>query len=218
MVFHNYKIKQTKQRKKQKRHNKKTRKNKRYIKKNKKNNYWVTTKYGGNIDNNCEYDSQNINWPKNFGCIDNETEVTLEPDTMIDRFGNETGFFLGDVTSSYDQRSLPSVKPDYNCEPIYNQKIQDHTLPYNLYKVIKPFNVKICTIAPWFEHTGYGKQYRLFVNSISDVNEQNMISPKDKPFPAPEQIPGIKTPNISEMIQMGYLTRIHDISDIPKFK
>jgi hypothetical protein len=205
--------------------NKKTNKTiKKYLKKTKrriKNNkqqtkYRITNKYGGNSE--CEYDKNTIVFPDNYGCINDETEIQLNVGTILDRFGYETGFFLSNDTSTYDERSLAFVKPGDQCESTYHEKIENRTLPYYTYQVIKPFNVKICEIAPWFGHRGHGKQYRLFANSITDTNEANQITPKNPPFLAPEKIPGIRTPNIAEMIYSGYLKRIANPNSVPKFR
>ena len=89
---------------------------------------------------------------------------------LLDRYGADFGFYLGNNISNYDEHSLFHVRPDAGCEDYYYDKLQGaggyKKLEYK-FKVLNPFNVRLCTIAPFFEHTGRGTQYRLYPGSIT---------------------------------------------------
>jgi hypothetical protein len=143
----------------------------------------------------CQYTNAEKVWPTNFGCeLDEDEEIIVLPtDKIIDRFGHNYGYYFGDPSSSFDNRSLSLLKPNKNCENVYKEKVEDASIPYNQYRVIKEFNVKKCNIAPAFNHIGKGIQYRLFDGSVpittpikpkrdqSDANgnrvEQDMLVP-----------------------------------------
>jgi len=141
-----------------------------------------------------------------------EQVITLEIGTVLDRFGTDFGFFLG-KDSTFDQRSLPSVKPDSNCVDSYKTGLETHAILYNVYKVTKPFKVETCQIAPAFGHAGLGMQYRLFTGSIDDVNDIARVEEKSN---SPEGKPGLKVPNVKEMVTLGYLEEMK-ATDPPPF-
>ena len=51
--------------------------------------------------------------------LDNEDEeiIGLSKDTIIDRFGHNYGYYFGDPSSSFDNRSLSLLKPNKNPSP-----------------------------------------------------------------------------------------------------
>lgn len=70
---------------------------------------------------------------------------TIPKGTIIDRYGaNDTGKYFSPDGSSYESRALPPFMRD---------------MPYERYEVVKPFEVKSGTVAPWFDEPGMGKQY-----------------------------------------------------------
>jgi Tuberculosis necrotizing toxin len=134
----------------------------------------------------CDYDPANIEWPANNGCLEGttETEIQLEPGKILDRFGGDQGFYFGDNDSSFDSRSLVSLKPDSGCESEYHERLETKKILYNKFIVLKPFTVKTCEIAPAFGHQGNGIQFRTFENSIPDSNS---------------------SPNVKKLIDTGYI-------------
>lgn len=69
----------------------------------------------------------------------------LTPGTVIDRYGdNGGGSYFSPVGSSYESRALPPFMQDK---------------PYEKYEVLKEFNVKSGTVAPWFDEPGNGTQF-----------------------------------------------------------
>ncbi|KAH6856883.1 hypothetical protein B0I37DRAFT_412778 [Chaetomium sp. MPI-CAGE-AT-0009] len=86
--------------------------------------------------------------------------VTLAPETLLDRFGSEWGNFVSPAGAPYVQRALPPG----------NLVGGDPAYPYNyhVYSVVKPLVVEAGPIAGWFGQAGAGVQYKLFdrVNAL----------------------------------------------------
>ncbi len=115
-----------------------------------------------------------IIWPDNDGCKENYVKRTLYPGDYVDRFGLPFGNYLGVVCDYFTTRSLPYfgilsnecnnelIKVNY--KKFYNEKIRDKApnkdQDYHLYKVKKPFDVSMCTVAPAFGFPGGGTQYK----------------------------------------------------------
>ena len=168
----------------------------------------------------CQYTNAEKVWPTNFGCELNEDEeiIVLPTDKIIDRFGHNYGYYFGDPSSSFDNRSLSLLKPNKNCENVYKEKVEDASIPYNQYRVIKEFNVKKCNIAPAFNHIGKGIQYRLFDGSVPKTTPN--IKPKRDQSDANgnrvEQ--DMLVPNVQELIDNQYIELIgKDNIIIPPF-
>lgn len=83
-------------------------------------------------------------FPPNDGFKGPPQDVTLEPGTMIDRYGQPGGRFLSPVDTAYEARALP-----------YDKEKMD----YHVYEVRKPLPVKAGEIVPWFDQAGGGTQY-----------------------------------------------------------
>jgi RHS repeat-associated protein len=91
-------------------------------------------------------DAGNIIWPKNDGFAGVADDVTLQPGTMIDRYGYEGGSFVSPEGIPYEMRSLaPGTE----------------VKPYHIYEVVKPVDGLGGEIAPWFGQPGGGTQYKL---------------------------------------------------------
>jgi hypothetical protein len=183
----------------------------------------------------CSY-LEPMAWPNHFGCRETEQEkiIELSVGTFIDRFGGNTGYYFGAMNPSgkpatFDERSLPLERQFPNmpqttkneCQQEFYARINNgegwagHEIIYNVYKVIKPFKVKTCTIAPAFEHKGMGVQYRLFEGSIVGP-EQNSIDPKTD-IPTNEGTTMLaKVPNVQELIVMNYI-KSTSVDSLPKF-
>ena len=85
-------------------------------------------------------------WPDNDGFLESPIMTTLQPGTKIDRYGNVTGKFAAPEGTPFQNRSLaPGSEKS----------------PYNIYEVIKPFDVLSGIVAPWFDQPGGGIQYYL---------------------------------------------------------
>lgn len=102
------------------------------------------------IKNNRNFLTGKPVWPKNNGALGGENMTTLQPGAKIDRYGLPKGKFASPEGTPFSERSLPAE----NIE-----------LPLNSYEVVKPISVHESIIAPWFDQSGYGIQYR-FNNSI----------------------------------------------------
>ena len=176
-------------------------------------------RFGGD---KCDYDRPLPAWPQYYGCsdINKEQELTLDKDTIVDRFGYpKGGYFIGDGKSTYDGRSLYQIKPDDDCEAVYKEKVNNHILTYTVYKILKPFKVKSCEIAPWFGHSGHGIQYRLFENSI-DIDDMDKIQLKDDVSDGKgSTLPPTKVPNVGELLDLHYIEIMDpSLTTPPNFK
>jgi len=82
-------------------------------------------------------------YPADGGALGSWTETTLSIGQKIDRFGSTTGKYFSDLGTPMEMRALPPQNAG----------------AYNVYEVLKPFNVQASTIAPAFEQMGGGTQY-----------------------------------------------------------
>lgn len=89
-------------------------------------------------------DTGELNWPPGNGFDGTPVSTTLQPGTLIDRYGRPGGQFLSPVGTSYEARALP-----------YNQEL----MPYHTYEVLKPLDVQSGSAASWFDQSGGGTQY-----------------------------------------------------------
>lgn len=85
-----------------------------------------------------------INWPPHDGFAADPVSTTLQPGTLIDRFGSEGGTFFSPKGESFDARALP-----YVCSQ----------MAYTVYRVDKPVHVLEGKAAPWFNEPGGAEQY-----------------------------------------------------------
>jgi hypothetical protein len=154
----------------------------------------------------CEYGSkEKANWPKYYGCSVLERKITLEPGAIIDRFGGNYGYYLGDKKSTYTMRSLNIIKPYLRCEEEYKKKLKKGEIVYREFVILKPLKVKTCKIIHAFGNSGGGVQYRLFEKSIKEH-----VNPKP-------DLNNAKIPNIGDLIAYGYIAPI-PIHSLPKFR
>ena len=157
---------------------------------------------GGSFDSleDCEYEPHELKWPENYGCDGNETIITLPPGTILDRFGSNFGYYLGQDNEMFNKRSLPYVKPLQQCKPVYYEKLNSKKIRYTRFLIKKPLKVASCKIASAFYHTGNGIQFRLVPESIVQTEEYEISDKLDPPAP---NINETKTPNIAELIKLG---------------
>lgn len=75
---------------------------------------------------------RNLPWPDNGGFVKAKA-MTVQPGTILDRFGKPTGRFLGEPGATISQRGMaPGVEK----------------LPYTRYRVLKPFKAQVGPAAP----------------------------------------------------------------------
>jgi len=90
-------------------------------------------------------------YPSNDGFMGNvRKKATLKPGEIISRYGNSTGSFASPEGTPFSARALP---PDTNLSN------------YHRYKVLRDIPVDSGLVAPWFNQTGGGIQYK-FSNPI----------------------------------------------------
>jgi len=98
-------------------------------------------------------------WPPNRGFDGTPKIETLEPGTLIDRYGFDGGTFVSPLGTPYTNRALPagtSLKP------------------YTVFKVYEPVEVQAGRIASWFGEKGGGTQYE-FSKSIAELIDEEVI-------------------------------------------
>jgi len=129
---------------------------------------------------------KSCDWPSNYGCCGAESEHTLHIGNFIDRFGSENGFFFGVPGEPYIYRSLPwfgnynKNKDNYKMKQNFYKFYEEADInknpenDYHLYKIIKPFKVQSCIIAPAFGFPGGGTQYRSD-NAVKDLLQNGYI-------------------------------------------
>lgn len=87
-----------------------------------------------------------IDWPPPPGCKEAEPVAdTVAPGALIDRFGDENGYYFSPLAQPFARRSLP-----YVCSQ----------MAYTIYRVTQPVGVLRCTAAPWFGEPGGATQYK----------------------------------------------------------
>jgi hypothetical protein len=85
-------------------------------------------------------------FPPNRGFAGMSIKQTLQPGTMIDRFGTDAGRFVSPTGTPIPMRSLPYGAAEG---------------PYGAFRVVKPIEVQGGSTAPWFGQLGGGMQYEL---------------------------------------------------------
>ena len=98
-------------------------------------------------------------YPRNGGAFGKWESTFLMPGTEIDRFGSGFGKYFSPRGTPMDMRALPT----------------GNTGDYNIFKVLKPFEVQSSTIAPAFNKLGLGTQYLSPVN-VNTLLKRGIIS------------------------------------------
>lgn len=98
-------------------------------------------------------------YPPNNGFLGTPIQATLQPGTLIDRFGYSYGSFASPAGTSAAMRDLPPGALNS---------------PYNAYQVAEPIEVLSGKAAPWFGQPGLGIQYK-FSQSIADLIESGAL-------------------------------------------
>lgn len=112
------------------------------------------------------------NWPPAPGFVTApdgkqlEYQITLEPGTLLDRYGSVYGKFLSPAGTPFGERALPPASLD-TVQPAYQGKVPPPVnCNYHEYKVDKPVTVEAGPTAPWFGQPGYGMQYLLASGTV----------------------------------------------------
>lgn len=87
-----------------------------------------------------------IAWPPNRGFLKPPDAGTLQPGSIVDRFGGPSGTFVAPQGTPFAARSLPA---DFASKPL------------NAYQVLKPIRTDAGVSAPWFKQPGGGAQFEL---------------------------------------------------------
>ncbi|MBF0576039.1 TNT domain-containing protein [Dysgonomonas sp. GY617] len=96
-------------------------------------------------DYNLDWKTGTPIYPSNNGAVlGSTTNEYLMPNTKIDRYGGDQGYFFSEPGTPISSRSLPP-----NNSGVYNQ-----------YEVLKPIPVQKSIITPWFGQPGGGVQYQ----------------------------------------------------------
>lgn len=163
------------------------------------------TRMRGGDGEECQYKFDELKWPSNFGCQENEAEITLEVDTLLDRIGYPGGFYLGTPEASFDSRSMTTSRPGAACKDYFDKNIRSGTPPYTIYKVAKPFKVNTCNAAAAFDHKGGATQYRLTETSIENPTSYDITLKMNIATADGAKKDGY-VPDVGEMVSLGYLT------------
>lgn len=89
--------------------------------------------------------ARDLPWPSNAGFASSSRQ-TVQPGTILDRYGNPSGRFLGEPGTSISQRGMAQGT---------------EAMSYTKYKVVKPFDAQVGPAAPVpdFGATGGAPQY-----------------------------------------------------------
>ncbi|KAI8866262.1 hypothetical protein GQ42DRAFT_128450 [Ramicandelaber brevisporus] len=87
----------------------------------------------------------------------------LRKGEKVDRFGHEYGSYLTPAGTSYTQRAL---------SPAGLNNMDSVNCGYRVYEVKKEFSVEAGKIAPWFEQSGGGMQYKLVASQVNGAPEK----------------------------------------------
>ncbi len=103
-------------------------------------------------------------WPGNRGFLGSSSKMTLEPGTLIDRYGFRSGTFVSPQGTPFPMRALP-----------------DETLlkPFETYRVRIALDVDGGIVAPAFGKPGLGTQYELpfSVNELIQLKMLELFTP-----------------------------------------
>jgi RHS repeat-associated protein len=100
-----------------------------------------------------------VRWPLNNGFLDAPQKHQLKPGEIVDRYGGKGGTFVSPDNTPFPQRSLPP-----NSE----------SRPYRRCEILKPIDVEMGIVAPWFDQPGGGIQYKL-PKSITELISEGYI-------------------------------------------
>jgi hypothetical protein len=98
--------------------------------------------------------SGNVRWPPNRGFAGDPVAETLQPGTIIDRYGEDAGRYFSPAGTSYAARALPYDPAQMN---------------YTQFEVLKPLPVEAGPAEAWFDQAGGGTQY------FSKMNAQQLL-------------------------------------------
>ncbi len=99
-------------------------------------------------------------WPPNGGFAGTPVRTTLQPGTIVDRFGGTGGFYLSPSGTPAAARSL---RPGTEGQPL------------TVYEVVKPLVVEAGPAASWFGRPGGGTQYYLRTRTVQDLIDSGYL-------------------------------------------
>jgi len=111
-----------------------------------------------------KYGAENVKWawPANQGFVYGADSMeVLQTGRLFGRIGSESGTFAAPLGTAPETLSL---RPGTDLSN------------YNVYRVIKPFEVRSGPAAPAFDMPGYGTQYQL-PKSVSDLIKEKFLEP-----------------------------------------
>jgi predicted ribonuclease toxin of YeeF-YezG toxin-antitoxin module len=120
-------------------------------------------KYKDVYNNDLYYNQSNgnINWPSNYGFLEEvPNEVTVNPSMILDRYGEPTGQFMANATDSYESRALAP---------------HSETAKHYYYKPTEEFTMDAGTAAPWFGSNGGATQYLKYHSNGELYTVQELI-------------------------------------------
>lgn len=98
-------------------------------------------------------------YPPNRGFFSEPVKQTLQPGTIVDRYGLDRGSFVAPAGTPFEARALAPASAG---------------APYNVFRVVKPIEVDAGVAAPWFDQPGLGTQYELPAR-VSDLLKSGHI-------------------------------------------
>jgi filamentous hemagglutinin len=99
-----------------------------------------------------------LRWPEKTDGFLNGVyqDATLQPGTVIDRYGSENGKFFSPLGTPFEERALPA------------NRVSDTVRKY---EVLRPLPVQEGVIAPWFDQPGGGTQFKMGMTAKQLVKE-----------------------------------------------
>lgn len=104
--------------------------------------------------------ARDLPWPSNAGFASSARKV-VQPGTILDRYGNPTGRFLGEPGTTISQRGMAAGSDG---------------MPYTQYRILKPVEMQVGPAAPvpQFGASGGAKQY-LSGRSVQQLIEEGFL-------------------------------------------
>jgi hypothetical protein len=102
-----------------------------------------------------------IIWPPNRGFLKSPNSGILQPGSIVNRFGGNSGIFVAPEGTSFGARSLPAEFAGKSL---------------NAFEVVKPIDVEAGVSAPWFEGSGGGVQFEL-PQTVQELIDSGHLQP-----------------------------------------
>ena len=112
------------------------------------------------INGTSETDPASESYPPNDGFLGQPVPATLQPGTLIDRYGSSSGRYFSPAGTPFENRSLPSELANSHL---------------TTYVVAKPLPVNSGPTAPWFNQPGMGTQYQTHLSTEELIRRRIII-------------------------------------------